>query len=181
MENAFPVLILVSLAVQLLPVVLVFEPKKDLGNTFMYVLILIAGQILLFYFGFLLGERFLHLLESYKSIVILSGFFIVGIRMILDAFKIRKGERSFEIAGLTTALLISVVIGINTFLVGLLFNYLGNEIGSTLFVLLIASIVVSLIGMLMKIGKQSLTLSAFLMFLSGMVMLVSALYLGFFK
>jgi len=173
-------LVLIALSVQVLPVALGIDPKKGFIS-FGHGLILIVSQLLFLYVGFLLGNRFLHLLENYKEIVIFMGLFLIGVRMIMDAFKIRKGERTYILDNTTTLIMASVAQGINTLLAGLILSYISFTISQLMFVLLISTFVVTILGVLLKAKKYSYALSALLYSLSGMIMLISSVYLGFFN
>jgi len=180
LEKIVVILVLIALSVQVLPVALGIDPKKgfiSLGHG----LILIVSQLLFLYVGFLLGNRFLHLLENYKEIVIFMGLFLIGVRMIMDAFKIRKGERTYLLDNTTTLIMASVAQGINTLLAGLILSYISFTISQLMFVLLISTFIVTVVGVLLKAKKYSYTLSALLYSLSGMIILVSSVYLGFFN
>jgi len=173
-------LVLIALSVQVLPVALGIDPKNGFIS-FGHSLILIVSQLLFLYVGFLLGNRFLHLLENYKEIVIFMGLFLIGVRMIMDAFKIRKGERTYILDNTTTLIMASVAQGINTLLAGLILSYISFTISQLMFVLLISTFVVTILGVLLKAKKYSYALSALLYSLSGMIMLISSVYLGFFN
>jgi len=109
------------------------------------------------------------------------GLFLIGVRMIMDAFKIRKGERTYILDNTTTLIMASVAQGINTLLAGLILSYISFTISQLMFVLLISTFVVTILGVLLKAKKYSYALSALLYSLSGMIMLISSVYLGFFN
>ena len=180
MTGKVTVLVLIALSVQVLPVALGIDPKKGFIS-FGYSLILLMSQLLFLYVGLLLGNRFLHLLENYKEIVIFMGLFLIGVRMIMDAFKIRKGERTYLLDNTTTLIMASVAQGINTLLAGLILSYISITISQLIFVLLISTFIVTVLGVLLKAKKYSYALSALLYSFSGMIMLVSSVYLGFFN
>ena len=99
----------------------------------------------------------------------------------MEAFKVKKGERTYIIDDTKTVALASVAQGINTFLAAMLFTFLTVERQWLLIVLVIAALIVTITGLFLKPGRQSFAVSSFLFFMSGMVMVVSAVYLGFFK
>ena len=119
--------IILVLSFQVLPVAMGIDQNKGLNQTIWYALLLVLGQSLLFLFGYLLGERFMHLMEDFRGTVIFIGFFLIGIRLIMDAFKVRKGERTFSFDTTMPVLLASLAQGMNTFLAGLLLTYLPFE------------------------------------------------------
>lgn len=173
------ILILIALSVQVLPVAIGIETKTGV-NSILFGLILVASQLLFLYAGYLLGNRFLYLLDDYKGIVIFIGFFLIGIRILMDVFKVRRGERTYYLESTKTLLLASVAQGVNTFLAGIILSYVSLSIGNMAIILLISTFFVTLVGILIKPEKQTYTLSAFLFFLSAIVLIFSAVYLGFF-
>ena len=178
--NAIITIILLGLSCQVLPVALGINSKKGL-ITFWHAFILIFSQLLFLYVGFLLGNRFLYLVEQYKNIIIFIGFFLIGMRMIFDVFRIRKGERTYYLDHTATLILASVAQGINTLLAGLILTYLTADLRQMLIVLFIATLVITTIGIVLKAEKQSFAISALLSFVSAAFMLFSSIYLGFFS
>ena len=81
--------IIVVLSFQVLPVALGIDRKQGLSQVIWFALLLVLGQTLLFYVGYLLGHRFMHLMEDFRGTVIFVGFFLIGIRMIVESFKVR--------------------------------------------------------------------------------------------
>jgi len=173
--------IIISLSIQVFPVAIGIDRSKGFIQSAWFGSILILGQILFFVLGYLLGDRFMHLMSGFKGIVIFIGFFLIGIRMNMEAFKVKKGERTYIIDDTKTVALASVAQGINTFLAAMLFTFLPVERQWLLIVLVIAALIVTITGLFLKPGRQSFAVSSFLFFMSGMVMVVSAVYLGFFK
>lgn len=179
METILTILILIALSIQVFPVAIGNDVKNGL-NTVINAIILIASQLLFLYLGYLVGNRFLHLLENYKGTVIFMGFFLIGIRMLMEVFKVRRGERTYYLDETKTILLASVAQGVNTFLAGVILTYVTLSIGEMSLVLLISTFIFTVIGSLIKADKQTYMLSALLVFLSAIVMIFSAVYLGFF-
>ena len=172
--------IIVVLSIQVIPAALGIDPKKDLNLTIWFALILILGQSTLFLIGFLLGHRLMHLMDDFKGTVLFIGFFLIGIRMIMEAFKVRKGERTFTFESTKSVILVSLALGINTFLAGLLFTYLSFERHWLTVILTSATLVSVGIGTVMTPGKTGFTISSLLFLAGGLWMIFSSLYLGFF-
>lgn len=173
--------IIITLSFQVLPAALGIDQNKGLNQTIWFALLLLLGQGLLFFFGFLLGERFMHLMESFKGTVIFIGFFLIGIRMIVDAFKVRKGERTYPFDSSMPVIFASVALGINTFLAGLILTYLPFERQWLTIILTIATLLMTGIGTMMKPGKTSFSFASFLFLIGGLWMIFSSIYLGFFS
>ena len=172
--------IIITLSFQVLPAALGIDQNKGLNQTIWFALLLLLGQGLMFLFGFLLGERFMHLMENFKGIVIFLGFFLIGIRMIFEAFVVRKGERTYTFDSTMPVILASLAQGINTFLAGLILTYLPFERQWLTIILTIATLIITGIGTMMKPGKSSFSFASFLFLLGGFWMIFSSIYLGFF-
>ena len=181
MNDVVVSLIMLVLAIQVFPLALGIDRKLGLNLTIWYALLLLLGQALLFFFGYLLGERFMHLMEHFKGTVIFVGFFLIGIRLILEAFKVRKGERTYTFDGTLPVVLASLAMGINTFLAGLLLTYLPYDRQWLSMVLIFATLIATGTGVAMKPGKTGFALASFLFLMGGLWMAFSSVYLGFFN
>lgn len=179
MFNSFVILILFVLSSQVFPVALGIDSGKNIGKAIWFGLILVIGQFLFLMFGLFLGDRFMHLVEEFKGTVVFIGFFLIGVRLLMDTFKVRKGERTFSIESSLQVALASSAQGINTFLAGLLFTSLALDGQWLLLVLLVLTIVVTGVGLLLKPSKQSLALSSLFFVIGGLVMIASSIYFGF--
>lgn len=179
MFNFFLILILFVLSSQVFPVALGINPRMNTGKAIWYGLILVLGQFLFLLFGLFLGDRFMHLVEEFKGIVFFIGFFLIGIRMMMDTFPVRKGERTYTIESTLQVALASSAQGTNTFLAGLLFASLALDGQWLSLVLLILTFAVTVIGLFLKPGKQSLALSSLFFVFGGLIMIISSIYFGF--
>ena len=168
------------LACQALPLALGVNKANNTAKSFFFVLIPVATQILFFWLGYLLGDRFIYLMKDIKTIVVLAGFFIIGTRFIVEAFAIRNGKRTFQTDNSLQFILASVAQSINTFLVGLLFCFFTIHLINTLAFLGLWALIVSLSGMLSNVSKKSLALASLLILLGGLFMIGSSFYLAFF-
>lgn len=173
------ILILFVLSLQLFPVALGIDFEKNTGASIWYGSILVLGQLLFLLFGLFLGERFMYLVEGFKGIVVFIGFFLIGIRLLMDTFKVRKGERTYTIDSTLQIALASSAQAINTFLAGLLFSSLPLDFQWLFMVLLVLSVVVTALGLFLKATKQTLALSSLFFVLGGIFMIVSSIYFGF--
>lgn len=180
LTNTIITIILLGLSSQTLPVALGINTKNGLISLW-HAFLLIVSQLLFLYVGFLLGNRFLYLVAQYKNVILFIGFFLIGMRMIFDVFRIRKGERTYYLDHTATLILASVAQGINTLLAGLIITYLTTDLRQMLIVLFVATLIITVIGIVLKAEKQSFAISALLSFVSAAFMLFSAVYLGFFS
>jgi putative Mn2+ efflux pump MntP len=179
MFNSFVILILFVLSSQVFPVALGIETSKNTGKAIWFGLLLVLGQFLFLLFGLFLGDRFIHLVEEFKGTVVFVGFFLIGLRMLMDTFKVRKGERTFSVESSLQVVLASSAQGINTFLAGLIFAAFAPDVQWLSLVLLVLTVIFTGIGLLLKPTKQSFVLSSLFFALGGLIMIVSSIYFGF--
>lgn len=180
MPIIFIFLFALFLALQALPLSLGVNKPGSSAKSLLFVLIPVAAQILFFWLGYLLGTKFIFLMQDIKSVVVFIGFFIVGVRFLVDAFVVRKGKRTFQTESSFQFLLASVAQSTNTFLVGLLFSFFSFNLLQTLAFLGLLTLLVSLSGILSKVSKKSLALASLLILLGGIFIIVSSFYLAFF-
>ncbi|NOX86851.1 MAG: hypothetical protein GXO86_12955 [Chlorobi bacterium] len=174
------ILMILALAFQVFPVALGMNYRELKVKIFSFSFILILGQLLMFQAGYLLGEKFLYLVESFKGTVIFIGFALIGFRLIMESFRVRKGERTYVLEHPGTVALASFAQAIDTFLAGMLFTLFSIANRLLLIVLFLSVTAVIFIGVLMKPDKTAGALSSLLFLLGGIVMLFTALFFGFF-
>lgn len=176
----FSILILIALAFQVFPAGLGINSKAGFNAIIWCVLIMWLGQVLMLYLGYSLGLKFTHLLSGYKSIVVFIGLFLIGLRLVMDAFKVRKGERTYQLDGTQSAILASLALGVNTFLAGIIFTLLKEQSHFLTQWLAIFTMVMLGVSVMLKPDKITLALSSLLYFAGGIIFVVSSVYLGFF-
>lgn len=174
------VFILSALAFQVFPVSLGIRIKQDTSKSIAIITSLVFTQALMFWLGVFIGKRFLHLTVGFESVVVFIGFFLIGMRIFVESFAVRKGERTFNSDNNQSMILASMAQSINTFLAGLMFYFFSFEESILLGVLLISTLIFSLAGSVIKYSKQSLIFSSLIYLLGGLGLIISAIYLGFF-
>ncbi len=179
MLNWLPFLLTVLLSFQVFPVALGISGKENRKNAIFQVLILALSQAVLFLAGFYLGGKFMYLLRDYTSTILFAGFFIIGIRMIVDVFKVRKGERTFQLNDERKVLLAATAQSVNTFLAGLLLYFIPMNIVKVTSVLLGASVIMAIGGALTVPNRQSLSFASLLYLIGGALIIVSSVYFIF--
>jgi putative Mn2+ efflux pump MntP len=182
MEKHQTILYIISviMGVQVLPIALGFDSKEDKFRVAWFSLVMLLGQLLMFIAGFLLGNRFMHLLDNYIGTVVFAGLFLVGARFIMEAFKVRKGERTYAMDSSATVVLASLAQGINTFLFGILASAIVETRNLLLTYLAVATVIALVLGIILKRRQISFTFASFLYFSGGLLLLFGAVYLGFF-
>ena len=173
-------LILISLSIQVLPVAIGIRVNVKPVKAVLLIIVLSTVQLLTYWLGLKLGSTFMYLMEGFKGIVVFIGFVLIGIRMLMEVFNIRKGERTYSIDSAGHVALASVAQGINSFLVGLMYNFILIVERDTLITLFAASIVISAIGIIMKPDKLTLAFASLLYTIGGLIMLLAAVYFSFF-
>ena len=121
----------------------------------------------------------MHLLNNFKSTILFAGFFLIGIRMIIEVLRIRKGERTFVLEEKNSIVFASMAQSINTFLAALLLYFIPVDKLSLAIILLVSSLVVSIAGMMIKAERLSLSFASLLYLLGGVIIIVSSLYFIF--
>lgn len=173
-------IILVFLAVQIFPVALGVDTKGKVMKIALALLVLTAIQLISFWVGLKLGNTFMYLMNGFKGVVIFIGFLLIGVRMLMEVFNIRKGERSYSIESTGHIALASLAQGMNTFLVGLMFHYIKPDEQYIFLFFVISTLLISIIGILLKPEKITLAFASLLYTIGGLVMLFSAVYFSFF-
>jgi len=173
-------LIILFLSVQVFPVAIGIDIKRNWLKATMFVVVLSLLQVVTYWLGLKLGSTFMHLMDGFKGVVFVLGFLLIGIRMLMETLTIRKGERTYSIDSIGFVILASLAQSMNTFLVGLLFNYLNIDEQFTLTLLLSLTIIIAAIGVMLKPEKQSLIFASLLYTLGGITMIISGIYITFF-
>jgi len=181
MSLLLAIIILSILAFQVFPVALGSDIKKDFSKSILIILSMTIGQTLMLWLGIIVGQRFLHLTASYENIVIFISFFLIGLRIAMESFAIRKGERTYNSHNNQSMVLASVAQAINTFLGGLMFYYFTFTLTELLITISIASMLFSLIASYINLNKQSLAMSSFVYLISGIALVGLSIFLGFFS
>jgi putative Mn2+ efflux pump MntP len=117
------VLIIFALAVHVIPPGLHLTVGSNRLQAIMATAIVAVLQVMLFGFGRLMGGTFLHLVEGMKTGILFFTFFLVGVRMAMEAFKIRKGDVVMRLDNTKLMVLTGVAQGIDAFLVGMMFYF----------------------------------------------------------
>lgn len=180
MTLSIVIFILFALAFQVFPVSLGINIKKDLPKSMAIVLVLILSQAFMFWLGIFVGKRFLHLTTGFENIIVFIILFLIGLRITIDSFSVRKGERTFNSDSIQNVILASMAQSINTFLAGMLFYFFAFPEMFLVAILLSLAMLVSIIGSLLKLNKQNLIFSSMIYLFGGIGLIIISIYLGFF-
>lgn len=174
------VLLITVLALQSYPIALGISFKSNPSKSLGFIVLLTSMHALMLWLGFVLGSTFMHLMEGFKSVVMFMSIVLVGVRMLMEVLSIRKGERTFAITTVMQLILVSIALGINAFLIGLVFNYLNISIIKLVSLLAAITFIISIIGSLTSFRKVNIFLATLFSALGGVVMVFAAIYFTFF-
>jgi len=176
---AASIFIIIALSFQVFPVALGFSEKGALKNIVLTVFILSLTQTVFFLLGYYAGEQFMHLLDDFKSTILFAGFFLIGIRMIMEILRIRKGERTFLLADNNSLIFAAMAQSMNTFLAALLLYFIPVDKLWLALVLLIVSVIFSITGIMVKPERLSYLFASLLYLIGGILIILSSLYFIF--
>jgi len=177
---ALSILILFILSFQVMPVALGMDVRKTQPlNLASGVLFIILGQVLFFLFGIWLGNSFMHLLSGIRAAVLFVGFSLIGVRFVMEAFNIRKGERTYSVERPLLFILPAIAQAVNTFLAGLLFYFLSTNLTNDLIYLSVFSFSLSLLFVFIKNNKLALSAISLLYLVGGGILTLISFYFVF--
>lgn len=177
---AISIIILFILSFQVMPVALgiEFEQKKPFVF-FSGILFLTLGQVLMFLLGIWLGDRFMHLMNNIQHIILFVGFTLIAVRFVMEAFAVRKGERTYNIDKPALFIFPSISQSINTFFAGILFFFLPVALLKDIIYLGIFSFLLTLLFAIIRTGKNALTTISLLYLIGGIFMGLLSFYFLF--
>jgi len=174
------IVILFILSFQVMPVAVGMDIRKtQVFQLISGILVLVLGQLLLFLLGIWLGNRFMHLLSDMKTYVLFIGFVLIAVRLNMEAFKVRKGERTYVVGKSTSFIIPAVAQAVNTFLAGILFYFMPGNPGIDLVYLATFSFSFSLLFVLIKNKKLALPAISFLYMAGGGILMAISFYFIF--
>lgn len=149
--------------------------ERNFGRNLISAFILAIGQGVMYVLGSMLGGTFMHLLERLSTWVVLALCFSVSFRMLIDTLKIRNGENLYFIQNKKQSVLLSIALGINAFIIGLMSDFMPLFQNVTPYILIGTGFIWSLISMAIPFTKMKLTLNSFLNSIFAGIILVKGL------
>ncbi len=175
--NAF---IIFALAIHVIPPGLHLTVGSNKVQAILATAIVAALQMLMFGFGKMIGGTFLHLVEGMKTGILFFTFFLVSVRMTMEAFKIRKGDVVMRLDNTKLMVLTGVAQGIDAFLVGMMFYFFpAIKLGSTFIVLFLMASFFVIIAIYTGEKKSAYSFTAFLYLVGALTFVFSAFYFLF--
>ncbi len=177
------IIILFVLSFQVMPVAVGMDSKNmPAFQLISGILFLVLGQMLLFVLGLWLGSHFMYLLARMKTYVLFIGFFLIAVRFNMEAFKVRKGERTYAVGKKASFYIMPAIAqAMNTFLAGILFYYpdLSANPDKNLIYLAVFSLSLTLLFVFIKNQKQALSVISLLYMIGGGLLMVVSFYFIF--
>ena len=181
MNNLVIILLFAALAVQTAPVSLGMNTSKPgIIHLTIRIIFVIATHLLMLLLGIWLGNRFMYLLNQSSRIVLFAGFFLIGIRFIMDIFKIRKGERTYTIKRDIDIIVPSIALVINTFLSGILLYFVPVSRNNALLYLFLFSLFFTLLFTFQPFSRRTYAFNSLLYLLAGVILVGISFFFAFF-
>lgn len=132
-------------------------------------------QGLMYHMGALLGDTFMHVFVIRYKWVIFGILGAVSIRMILEALRIRRGERLFSFDNYVKFVIMAVAAGINALIIGMTAGHFSPFNGLMPILLVIAGFCWSIAGISMNLSRTNILLSSLMHLVAAAVIFVVAL------
>ena len=149
--------------------------NMQLSKKLMFALILALGQGVMYSLGSLLGGAFMHTVAKFSQWIVFVLCFYIAFRMLMETIKIKKGANLFFIEKKKHLLLLSIALGVNAFIAGLIAEFLTLFQNLTPYIIMAAAFVWSMISMLIPFSKMKLTLNSLLNLIFSVVIAVVAM------
>ena len=172
--------IIFALAIHVIPPGLHLTVGSNRLQAIMATVIVAAIQMLMFGFGKMIGGTFLHLVEGMKTGILFFTFFLVSVRMTMEAFKIRKGDVVMRLDNTKLMVLTGVAQGIDAFLVGMMFYFFPEvKLETTLIALFLIASFLMMPAIYTGEKKGAYSFASLLYIFGALVFVFSALYFLF--
>ena len=141
---------------------LTINNEYGIGRKLIYALVLALGQGLMYYLGSLLGGTFMHMLEKISEWIVLALCFAIYYRMLINTLKIKKGENLYFVQNKKQIILLSIALGVNAFIAGLMTEFYLPFQNMTSYIIMAVAFVLSIVEMLVPFSKMKLTFNSLL-------------------
>ena len=163
-------LIIFALAIHVIPPGINKYVKSDRLQAIIATAIVVAIQVAMFGLGKLTGGAFLPLIGSWGKGVVFVIFFLVSVRMAMEAFKIRKGIINLSLDNPRLMTLSGVAQGTDAFVVGMVFYYFTDiNFQISLIALFLLSSFMIMPAIYAKKKKSNFAFSAFLYMIGSLI------------
>ena len=153
------------------------EKRSGGWRNFLFVCALAAGQGLMYWLGALLGGTFMYKFAGFAKVIVLVFCFMIAFRMVLDTLKIKTGKNLFLIDKSRQLIILSIALGINALIAGLIageqFLPLFGKI--TPLYIIGFSLVWGLIGIGTKFSQTKLLINSLLNIVAALLILATGI------
>ena len=153
------------------------EKRSGWWRNFLFICALAAGQGLMYWLGSLLGGAFMNNFEGFAKIIVLIFCFMIAFRMMTDTLKIKNGKNLFLIDKPKQLIILSIALGINALIAGLIaseaFLPLFGKI-TPLYIIGI-SLIWGFIGIGTKFSQTKLLVNSLLNFIAALAILATGI------
>ncbi len=132
-------------------------------------------QGVMYHLGALLGDTFMYLFVIRYKWVVFGILLAVSIRMLFEAFKIRKGERLFSFDNYIKFFIMTIAAGINTLIVGMTAMHFQPLDLLTPSFLVFFGFGWSIAGVSMNLSRVNILLSSLIQMIASIIIFVIAL------
>ena len=157
------------------------EKRSGWWRNFLFICTLAAGQGLMYWFGSLLGGMFMHHFGGFAKVVVLIFCFMMAFRMMMDTLRIKNGKNLFLIDKPKQLIILSIALGINAFLAGLIAGEEFLPLFGKVTPLLIfgISLIWGFIGIGTKFSQTKLLINSLLNVLAALAILATGIVVIF--
>ena len=151
------------------------DKRHGWWTNMLFVSALAAGQGLMYWLGSLLGGTFMNSFAGFPKVVVIILCFMMTFRMVLDTLKIRNGKNLFLISKKKQLIFLSLVLGVNAFISGLMAGELFLPLFGSITPLIIIgiSLIWGLIAIGTKFSPNKLLINSLLNILSALAILAT--------
>lgn len=136
--------------------------KKEWGRNLMFALILALGQGVMYSLGSLLGGTFMHMMAELSKWIVFALCFSIAFRMLIDTLKIKNGTNLYLVEKKKQLLLLSVALGVNAFIAGLMADFMPLFQNLTPYIVMAVAFVWAFVSIVIPFSKMKLTVNSLL-------------------
>lgn len=152
--------------------------NMQLSKKLMFALILALGQGVMYSLGSLLGGAFMHTVARFSNWIVFVLCFYIAFRMLMETIKIKKGANLYFVETKKQLLLLSIALGVNSFIAGLIAEFLPLFQNLTPYIIMAAAFVWSIVTMLIPFSNMKLTFNSLLnLIFSAVVAVMGMLFM----
>ena len=148
----------------------------QLSKKLMFALILALGQGVMYSLGALLGGTFMHTMASVSKWIVFALCFSVAFRMLIDTLKIKNGTNLYLIEKKKHLLLLSVALGVNAFIAGLMADFMPLFQNLTPYIIMAVAFVWAIVSILIPFSKMKLTVNSLLNVIFSAIIVVIGMF-----